>query len=166
MCAVHSYRCRRKQVSCAACGLPYALGFRCFWVSPDCAIFWYISQKGLKTGQKQPKIAVFRGDNPLRIAYLTATRPLVRNLRNMARIFGDFRILLYLCTINTGNGSCFERRSVSRYDGFQCSFLSLTHFVDTSIMLLQHTLTFLQKYLAISELLLIFAASAKEMTAC
>ena len=103
MCAVHSYRCRRKQVSCAACGLPYALGFRCFWVSPDCAIFWYISQKGLKTGQKQPKIAVFRGDNPLRIAYLTATRPLVRNLRNMARIFGDFKILLYLCSISEGN---------------------------------------------------------------
>ena len=36
--------------------------------------------------------------------------------------FGHFRFSSYLCTINTGNGSCFERRSVSRYDGFQCSF--------------------------------------------
>ena len=122
MCAVHSYRCRRKQVSCAACGLPYALGFRCFWVSPDCAIFWYISQKGLKTGQKQPKIAVFRGDNPLRIAYLTATRPLVRNLRNMARIFGDFKILLYLCSISEGNDGMLMFLIMRNGGGFHRSF--------------------------------------------
>ena len=32
-----------------------------------------------KTGQKRPEMAVFRVDNPLRIAYLKANRPLVRN---------------------------------------------------------------------------------------
>ena len=65
-------------------------------------------------------MVVFRGDNPLRIAYLTATRPLVRKTRNMARIFVGIGKNAYLCTSSAVSSDCdLANKGAAIRDGLQ-----------------------------------------------
>lgn len=73
-----------------------------FFPSPDCSVSRAWQRTAAKTGQKRPKFAVFRGDNPLRIAYLTVNLTVCPNFKNMARIFGGIGKNAYLCSQTKG----------------------------------------------------------------
>ena len=91
-----------------------------FGASPDCTVSRALQRTVAKTGQKQPKIAVFRGDNPLRIAYLTANLTVSPNLRNMARIFGGIGKNEYLCTSSAVSSDCdLANKGAAIRDGLQ-----------------------------------------------